>query len=96
MVRSHDESSGTQAAQPAVMPHDPVFDSTENQAPLVVCARKAIRTAAIAGIVWGIINLLIGYTAVRVNVLNLGILGLSVQCSRRELWHWLDRRYTCC
>src|SRR5258708_3187299 len=32
------------------MKHDPVFDSAENQALLVVCARKTIRTAAIAGI----------------------------------------------
>ena len=59
------------------MQHDPVFDSTENQALLVVCARKTIRTAAIAGIVWGIINLFIGLRAVQVNILNLGLLGLA-------------------
>lgn len=29
------------------MAHDPAFDSTQNQALLVVCARKTIRNAAI-------------------------------------------------
>jgi hypothetical protein len=52
--------------------------------------------AAIAGIVWGIINLLIGYKAVQVNILNSAFWVSRLQCSRRELWHWLDRRYTCC
>jgi hypothetical protein len=60
------------------MQHDPVFDSTENQALLVVCARKTIRTAAIAGIVWGVINLFIGFNAVQVNVLNVGLVGLAL------------------
>ncbi len=60
------------------MPHDPLFDSTENQALLVVCARKTIRNAAIGGIVWGVINLFIGFNAVQVNVLNLGLIGLAL------------------
>src|ERR1700720_578787 len=60
------------------MKHDPVFDSTENQALLVVCARKTIRTAAIVGIGWGAINLAIGYFAVQVNPLNAGILALGL------------------
>jgi len=60
------------------MTHDPVFDSTENQALLVVCARKTIRTAAIFGIVWGAINLVIGFFAVQVNPLNAGILVLAL------------------
>ena len=60
------------------MKHDPVFDSTENQALLVVCARKTIHTAAIVGIGWGAINLAIGYFAVQVNPLNAGILALGL------------------
>ena len=60
------------------MPHDPIFDSTENQALLAVCARKTIRTAAIAGIIWGLINLLIGYVGVMQDPLNAGILVLAV------------------
>ena len=60
------------------MQHDPLFDSTENQALLVVCARKTIRNAAIGGIVWGVINLFIGFNAVQVNVLNFGLVGLAL------------------
>ncbi len=60
------------------MPHDPVFDSPENQALLVVCARKTIRTAAIAGIVWGLISVFIGFHAIPVNVLNVGLVGLAL------------------
>jgi hypothetical protein len=59
------------------MQHDSLFDSTENQALLVVCARKTIRNAAIGGIIWGVINLLIGVAAVQVNLLNLGLLALA-------------------
>ena len=62
----------------AIMPHDPVFDSTENQALLVVCARKTIRNAAILGIIWGGINLVIGFFAVQANPLNAGILFLGL------------------
>ena len=60
------------------MTYDSLFDSTENQALLVVCARKTIRTAAILGIVWGAINLIIGFFAVQVNPLNVGILVLGL------------------
>ena len=59
------------------MQHDPVFDSTENQALLVVCARKTIRSAAIAGIVWGVINLIIGFGVIQDNWLNVGLLILG-------------------
>src|SRR5262249_4261291 len=58
--------------------YDSIFDSTENQALLVVCARKTIRTAAIVGIVWGAINLVIGFFAVQANPLNAGILILAL------------------
>ena len=57
---------------------DSVFDSAQNQALLVVCARKTIRTAAIAGSIWGAINLLIGFFAVRANPINAGILILGI------------------
>ena len=63
------------------MNYDSIFDSTENQALLVVCARKTIRTAAIAGIVWGAINLVIGFFAVQANPLNAGILALGLLMS---------------
>ncbi len=60
------------------MHHDPLFDSTENQALLVVCARKTIRNTGIAGIVWGGINLIIGYGAIQVTMLNVGLLALAL------------------
>jgi hypothetical protein len=60
------------------MAHDPVFDSAENQALLVVCARKTIRTAAVAGIIWGAINLIWGFIAVSANPINAGILVLGL------------------
>jgi hypothetical protein len=60
------------------MDADPSFNSTENQALLVVCARKTIRQAAIFGIIWGGINLVIGFFAVQANMLNAGILILGL------------------
>lgn len=60
------------------MDADPAFNSTENQALLVVCARKTIRNAAIIGIIWGGINLAIGFFAVQANPLNAGILFLGL------------------
>ncbi len=60
------------------MPHDPIFDSAQNQTLLVVCARKTIRNAAVLGIVWGAINLVIGLFAVQANALNAGIFVLGL------------------
>jgi hypothetical protein len=60
------------------MPHDPVFNSAQNQALLVVCARKTIRNAAVLGIVWGSINLIIGFFAIQVTALNAGIFVLGL------------------
>jgi hypothetical protein len=60
------------------MPHDALFDSTENQALLVVCARKTIRNTGIAAIIWGVINLGIGYVGIQVSILNVFALGLAL------------------
>lgn len=60
------------------MQTDPFFSQTENQSLLVVCARKKIRNAAILGIVWGVINLALGYFAFRINPLNAGLLFLGL------------------
>src|ERR1700681_55770 len=59
------------------MQHDPLFDSTENQALLVICARKTIRNTGIAAIVWGVINLGIGYAGIQVSILNVFVLVLA-------------------
>jgi hypothetical protein len=60
------------------MSHNPVFDSAQNQALLVVCARKTIRNAAVLGIVWGAINLVVGFFAMQVVALNAGIFILGL------------------
>ena len=63
---------------PSPMQHDSLFDSTENQALLVVCARKTIRNTGIAAIIWGLINLAMGCAIIRVNILNVGVIGLGL------------------
>jgi hypothetical protein len=57
---------------------DPSFSSSENQALLVVCARKTVRHAAILGIIWGAINLVIGVFAIQANAVNVGLLLLAL------------------
>jgi hypothetical protein len=60
------------------MSHDSLFDTVENQALLVICARKKIRYIGIAGIIWGIINLGLGAVAVFANWSNVGLLLLGL------------------
>ena len=60
------------------MSHDPLFDSKQNQALLVICARKTIRGIGIGGLIWGLINLFIGIVAVQVTLLNLGLVFLAL------------------
>ena len=60
------------------MQHSPLFDTPENQALLVVCARKTIRNTGIAAIIWGIINLGIGYLGIQVTILNVFVLILAL------------------
>jgi hypothetical protein len=59
------------------MEADPSFNSTENQALLVVCARKTIRNTGIGAIIWGVINLGIGYVGIQVSILNVFVLALA-------------------
>ncbi len=60
------------------MQTDPFFAQNENQALLVVCARRKIRNAALLGIIWGAINLLLGAFAIQVNPVNVGLLLLGL------------------
>jgi hypothetical protein len=78
------------------MQTDPFFALNENQSLLVICARKKIRNAAIFGIIWGIINLLMGFFAIRVNPLNAGLfllglimLGTGINALRKPSLHCL-------
>src|ERR1700730_13135681 len=59
------------------METDSLFNSTENQALRVFGARKTIRNTGIAAIVWGVINLGIGYAGIQVSILNVFVLVLA-------------------
>src|SRR3954471_15612385 len=78
------------------MQTDPSFALHENQALLVVCARKKIRNAALLGIVWGAFNLLLGAFAIQVNPVNAGLvllglvmLGTGITALRKPSLHCL-------
>jgi hypothetical protein len=60
------------------MTYDRWFDTDENKVLLAICARKLIRNIGIGGIVWGIFNIAIGVFAVRVAMINAGILVLGL------------------
>ncbi len=60
------------------MTYDHWFDTDENKVLLAICARKLIGNIGIGGIVWGLINIAIGAFAVRVDIINAGILVLGV------------------
>src|SRR6185295_18230969 len=55
-----------------------IFDKPENRILLVVCARKQIRNIGIGGLIWGILNTLIGAFAIQVNAINIGLLLLGL------------------
>lgn len=60
------------------MKYDSFFDTEENKTLTAICTRKLIRNIGIGGIVWGIINLIIGIIAIQATMLNIGILILGV------------------
>ena len=60
------------------MQHAEWFNTEENQALMAICTRKLIRNIGIGGIVWGVINIVIGYFAMQVTIINAGILLLGI------------------
>jgi hypothetical protein len=60
------------------MKYDPLFDSDENRALMAICTRKLIRNIGIGGIIWGVINTVLGFFAIQVAVVNVGPLILGV------------------
>lgn len=60
------------------MSYDPLFDTDQNKALLVICARKAIRGVGIGGIIWGVLNLGFGIVALAATWLNLGLVLLGL------------------
>jgi len=57
---------------------DSFFDTEENQALTAICARKIISSIGVGGIIWGIINLIIGIIAIQTTMLNIGIVILGM------------------
>ena len=60
------------------MRYDMFFDTDENKTLTAICIRRLIRNIGIGGIIWGVINLIIGIAAIQVTMLNIGILILGV------------------
>ena len=60
------------------MSHDPLFDTDQNRALLVICARRSISNVGIGGIIWGVINLGVGIVALRATSLNFGLVLLGL------------------
>lgn len=59
------------------MRYDSFFDTEDNKTLTAICTRRLIRNIGIGGIIWGIINLLLGIAAIQVSILNSGILILG-------------------
>jgi hypothetical protein len=60
------------------MRYDTFFDSDDNKTLTAICTRRLICSIGIGGIIWGVINLIIGIAAIQVTMLNIGILILGV------------------
>ena len=56
------------------MGYDPWFDSDENKTLMAICTRKLIRNIGIGGIIWGVVNLGLGFVAIQETIINVGIL----------------------
>src|SRR5689334_10292948 len=60
------------------MSHDALFDTNENKALLVLCARKTIRNIGIGGLIWGVFNLGLGVVALQTTWWNIGLVLLGL------------------
>jgi hypothetical protein len=62
------------------MTGDRLFDTNENRALMAICTRKLISNIGIGGIIWGVINTVLGVVAMQATILNVGlvILGLMM------------------
>ncbi|MBN2591360.1 MAG: hypothetical protein JXA96_15960 [Sedimentisphaerales bacterium] len=59
------------------MSYDPFFDTEENQALTAICTRKFISSVGVGGIIFGILNLIVGLIAIQATMLNIGIVILG-------------------
>ena len=59
------------------MKYDPLFDTVENKTLLAICARKLIKNIGVGGVIWGLINIGFGLTALDVADINIGLVILG-------------------
>jgi len=60
------------------MAHDEFFDATENKALIAICTRKLIGNIGIGGIIWGVINTILGLVSIQVSLINIGLVILGI------------------
>jgi hypothetical protein len=60
------------------MAYDPLFDTEENKSLLAFCTRRLIRNIGVGGIIWGLINIGLGFVAMQETMLNVGLLALGL------------------
>ncbi len=60
------------------MRYDSFFDTEENKTLTAICTRKLISGIGVGGIIFGILNLIVGIAAIQATMLNVGIIILGV------------------
>lgn len=60
------------------MKYDSFFDTDENKTLIAICTRRLIRNIGIGGIIWGIINTIIGVVALQATMINIGLVALGL------------------
>ena len=60
------------------MDYESWYDTDENKTLLAICARKLISNIGVGGILWGLLNTVIGIVAIQDTVINAGILILGL------------------
>ena len=55
-----------------------LFDTDENRVLIAICTRKLISNIGIGGIIWGVINIVLGIVAMQATILNIGLVILGV------------------
>lgn len=69
--------------------HDAWFDSDENRVLTAICTRKLIMNIGLGGILWGLLNIVIGLLAMQDALLNAGISVLGLLMLGTGLYaHW--------
>jgi len=75
---THAQKRRTHDLVGTVMTYDTLFDSDENKALIAICTRKLISNIGVGGIIWGVINTLLGVASIQASILNVGLVILGV------------------